>query len=132
MYLSWPVTNPNQELVNAYLGLPMTRRCLSVVIALVALAAARSAFAADLSVKAPLIEPPISPWEGYYVGANAGYSRAADDFTAAGGFGVNGVIVPGASFAQLRPSGAFGGAQAGVNWQSSYWVYGLEADFQRA
>jgi outer membrane immunogenic protein len=101
-----------------------------VVIALVALAAARSAFAADLSVKAPLIEPPISPWEGYYVGANAGYSRAADDFTAAGGFGVNGVIVPGASFAQLRPSGAFGGAQAGVNWQSSYWVYGLEADFQ--
>jgi outer membrane immunogenic protein len=83
MSLSWLVTDPNQKLMSAYLGLPMTRRSLPLAIASVALAA-RSAFAADLSVKAPLIEPPISP----------------------------------------------GGAQAGINWQSSYWAYGLEADFQ--
>ena len=113
------------------MGLLMTRPLLPLAIASVALAAAHSAFAADLSVKAPAFEAPvpISPWEGYYIGANVGYSRAKDDL-AVPGFTVNGVLVPGAAFAELEPSGAFGGVQAGVNWQSSYWAYGLEADFQ--
>lgn len=71
-------------------------------------------------------------WTGAYIGGNFGY-----------GFGpsrtdhVYGATRPGAAMTNylddssaVNFSGAFGGAQIGYNWQSSNWVYGLEADFQ--
>jgi outer membrane immunogenic protein len=99
-------------------------------IAFVALSAG-PALAADLQLKAPALEAPapIPGWGGFYVGGNVGYSRAKDDLTASD-FTVNGVSIPAANFAGLKPNGAIAGAQAGYNWQSAYWVYGLEADLQ--
>jgi outer membrane immunogenic protein len=118
----------------------MRRTILLLALAAGALLSARAVLAADLLVKAPGVEgpAPIPGWAGFYVGANAGYSRAKADLTAAdfsvagvSGTGtVSSVSVPGATFANLTPSGPIAGAQAGYNWQSSYWVYGLEADFQ--
>jgi outer membrane immunogenic protein len=108
----------------------MTKHAVIVSIAFIALNAG-PVLAADLLLKAPALEAPgpIPGWGGFYVGGNVGYSRAKDDLTVTG-FNVNGAPVPGAEFAALEPSGAFGGAQAGYNWQSSYWVYGFESDFQ--
>jgi outer membrane immunogenic protein len=109
----------------------MRRKFLRLAIASFAFVVTHAAFAADLLLKAPAVEgpAPLSGWEGFYAGGNVGYSRARDDLTAAE-FTVDGVSIPGAPFAVLKPSGAIAGAQAGYNWQSSYWVYGFETDFQ--
>ena len=108
----------------------MTKHAVLMSIAFVALNA-NPVLAADLLLKAPALEAPapILGWGGFYVGGNIGYSRAKDDLTVPE-FTVNGVSIPGASFAGLKPKGAIGGVQAGYNWQSAYWVYGLEADLQ--
>src|SRR5215471_16138319 len=108
----------------------MTKHAVLISIAFVALSAG-PVLAADLLLKAPTLEAPapILGWGGFYVGGNVGYSRAKDNLTVSD-FTVNGVSIPAANFAGLKLSGAIGGAQAGYNWQSSYWVYGLETDFQ--
>jgi outer membrane immunogenic protein len=108
----------------------MTKHAVLISIAFVALSAG-PVLAADLLLKAPALEAPapIPGWGGFYVGGNVGYSRAKDDLTVSD-FTLSGVSVAGATFAGLKPSGAIAGAQAGYNWQSSYWVYGLETDFQ--
>lgn len=91
------------------------------------LIAAGSAMAADLPVKAPVYKAPAyAPaysWTGFYVGGNLGYSfgRASTDWTIAG--------VPIGSTSN-NMNGILGGLQAGYNWQSSNWVFGLEADIQ--
>ncbi len=52
-------------------------------------------------------------WSGLYAGANAGYGWSANtDY--------------------LDPTGAFGGAQIGYNFQRGHIVFGLEADFEGA
>jgi len=108
----------------------MTKHAVLTSIAIIALNAG-PVLAADLLLKAPALEAPapILGWGGFYVGGNVGYSRAKDDLTVSE-FTVNGVSIPGASFAGLKPKGAIGGVQAGYNWQSAYWVYGLESDLQ--
>lgn len=46
---------------------------------------------------------------------------------------VNGFFSAIGTFGSLEPSGGFGGGQFGVNvWQYAGWVFGFEADFQRA
>jgi len=52
-------------------------------------------------------------WSGLYVGANVGYGESANtDY--------------------LDPTGAFGGAQIGYNFQRGNIVFGIEADFEGA
>jgi outer membrane immunogenic protein len=52
-------------------------------------------------------------WGGLYVGANAGYGWSANSDN-------------------LDPTGPFGGAQVGYNFQRGNFVFGAEADFQGA
>jgi len=52
-------------------------------------------------------------WSGLYVGANAGYGWSANTDN-------------------LDPTGPFGGAQVGYNFQRGNFVFGAEADFQGA
>jgi outer membrane immunogenic protein len=88
--------------------------------------AAGPAMAADLRApvytKAPVMAPAYN-WSGFYFGGNVGWSfgRANTDWTIAG-------VVAGSTSNDM--TGILGGAQAGYNWQSSSWVFGLEADIQ--
>jgi outer membrane immunogenic protein len=76
--------------------------------------AATSAVAADLPRSQPYYSSPAVPagynWAGMYVGANVGYQwgRTTNSTT--------------------RPDGIEGGLQAGYNWQSGPWVFGVEGD----
>jgi outer membrane immunogenic protein len=82
-----------------------------------------SAAAADLPVKAPIA--PVWIWDGFYVGANVGYSWGRASGTD--------VTAPFPGFPS-SPDGNFngwlGGLQAGRNWQSGNWVFGIEGDIQ--
>jgi outer membrane immunogenic protein len=108
-------------------------------IATATLAAASTAFAADIArpvYKAPPMVAPVYDWTGFYIGVNAGYtwstnnglSYAGTD-TGAGGFGTALALglLPNTG---LKNDGFIGGGQIGYNWQSGVWVFGWEADFQ--
>jgi outer membrane immunogenic protein len=76
-----------------------------------------SAQAADLPYGSPApytVNQPLNmySWAGPYLGANLGYGWGSVDNN------------------PTSPSGFLGGAQAGYNWQSGHWVYGLEGDIQ--
>lgn len=99
---------------------------------------ATGAMAADLAarpyVKAPIVVDPVWSWTGFYVGANGGYSwgRSRTDVsyynTATGAA----IAPPAGSItnASFDMNGGIAGGQAGYNWQSANWVYGLEGDLQ--
>lgn len=96
---------------------------LSVGVAVTALLAAASAFAADLPYrKAPPAyfapPPPVFTWTGFYVGVNGGGSFG--DFTNGGKtlFG--------------SASGGMVGGTIGYNLQYSQYVFGIEADLDWA
>ena len=77
------------------------------------------AMAADLGrpiYKAPIaVAAPYMMWNGFYIGANAGYSWGRDR--------VDGI--------RSDIDGFSGGGQIGYNWQfSPNWVFGVEADLQ--
>lgn len=82
----------------------------------------------------PPSEPPeyIGPrhvgmlWDGFYIGANAGYSWSNDHDVSLSGPGAGG------SFGILAPEGWSGGGQIGYNRQFDRFVLGLEADMQAA
>jgi outer membrane immunogenic protein len=98
------------------------KKLFAAILALSTLTVAAPAFAADMALKAA--PPPAAySWAGWYVGLNAGgsFGTARDTTTFAG-----------APFGSTsgRLDGVVGGAQIGYNWQSSTWVYGLEADIQ--
>jgi outer membrane immunogenic protein len=95
-----------------------------------------TASAADMSVKAPPLAPaPIFNWTGFYVGANGGgiwghnsVSSNFNDGAAVVSAQTLGAL-PGAG--SMNGSSAFGGVQAGYNWQgATAWVWGVEADIQ--
>jgi outer membrane immunogenic protein len=108
-------------------------------IALASLAAAGSATAADLRVKAPP-PPPQPTWTGFYMGANVGYGwhdsqqlvLTANDPYAVGFLA--GTLNPGGRpvvAPASRLQGGFGGLQAGYNWQvNPYLLVGVETDIQ--
>lgn len=114
-------------------------------VALLAIIAASSAGAADLSqpvYKAPPPAPaPVYNWTGFYIGGNAGWIGSADNTlsntgtdTGLGGLGTGLAIgeIP-VSLSDFNTSGFIGGAQAGYNWQlSPMWVWGVEADIDWA
>ena len=107
------------------------------------------ALAADLPVKAPAYKaPPVAvfSWTGFYVGANAGYSWG--DWKPSSNFpifdGTTSFFPPNTGFindwdcstfgpfcaGKANVRGALGGAQAGYNWQSDKWFFGVEGDVQ--
>jgi outer membrane immunogenic protein len=104
----------------------------------VALALAGRANAADLpatTYKTPaVVVSPAFNWSGFYVGANAGYGKSANND------GVRFTDFPAGSFANtfaigqtpravgFDPKGFIGGAEAGYNWQNGALVLGVEAD----
>jgi outer membrane immunogenic protein len=93
---------------------------------LIALLAAPSAFAADIT---PILykESQRLPWAGGYLGLNGGYAWAADPRTDC-------VFVDPISpcrtttFPTVKPEGAEFGVQAGYNWRVANWVFGIESD----
>ena len=111
--------------------------------------------AADLAVRtvAPVAAVPVFTWTGFYVGVNGGYAWADDeeDFAPGSLFipsdaNSNGVADPGevsvlvpaeGGTTFFRPggrsggrSGFLGGGQAGFNFQTGMFVFGLEGDYQ--
>ncbi|HEX4552711.1 MAG TPA: outer membrane beta-barrel protein [Xanthobacteraceae bacterium] len=114
-------------------------------LALVALAAAVPAVAADMPLKAPMMAPVVvDPWTGFYAGANVGYSWGNWDSSSLSplfptGAGVTGTTAPGLASAILSDfssttsrnvKGWVGGGQVGYNWLNGSWLYGVEADIQ--
>jgi outer membrane immunogenic protein len=102
--------------------------------ALVALATVSAASAADLARKAPIAPVEIWNWTGFYIGGNAGYSWGRGNSTVSYFNTVTGLPIappPGSiTSAGYDMDGAIAGGQIGYNWQSSNWVFGLEADAQ--
>jgi len=95
-------------------------------VGLIALGMAVPAVAADLPArtysKAPAMIAAVYDWSGFYVGANGGWGsshKCWDSNTPAGVF----VAAEGCHDA----SGGVAGGQIGYRWQSSAWVFGLEA-----
>jgi outer membrane immunogenic protein len=85
--------------------------------ALVLISAVSSAQAADLPYesRAPYtVNQPLNmySWAGPYLGGNLGWNWGSVDNN------------------PTRPSGFVGGAQAGYNWQTGPWVFGIEGDLQ--
>jgi outer membrane immunogenic protein len=112
-------------------------RCLGWAFAsIILIGSLSSAIAADMAVKAP--PPPVVAvynWTGFYAGVNLG-----GEWTSSGnGWRVdpnNAADVPGAIAARqtltnnrINAFDAMGGVQAGYNWQTSNWVFGVEADW---
>jgi len=97
---------------------------------------ATGALAADLAarpyVKAPVMVDPVWSWTGFYIGGNGGYSwgRSRTDVTYNNTV-TGAVIVPPAgsiTSGSFDMNGAVAGGQAGYNWQSANWVFGIEGD----
>jgi outer membrane immunogenic protein len=98
------------------------KKFLLGTVALVALAAATPAAAADLGarypMKAPPVVAPVWTWTGFYVGINGGYGWGRSNWA----------LLPLAlNEGSHNPSGATVGGQIGYNWQFGSWVVGLEA-----
>jgi len=88
------------------------------------------------AIAAPKKKPPPSPpppptwtWSGYYLGLNLGYSWGQSNLTEIlVDSGTGATLFTGTSTVNI--TGVIGGGQAGYNWQSGNWVFGIEADFQ--
>jgi outer membrane immunogenic protein len=127
------------------------RRTVLIAFAAVAVATGSAAMAADMPVKAPVYKAPVPAWtwDGWYIGANVGYSWGKWDSTCAY-FATCFVGTPGtfiaatpagniaaqdaffASFtntADPKVDGWLVGLHAGRNWQYQNLVIGWEADF---
>jgi outer membrane immunogenic protein len=93
---------------------------------------AGAAQAADMPLKAPRAAPPVYfSWTGFYIGAHVGGLWSEKDWTeVCSGFGTCVVPDVGGPFsAGPRPSSFLGGAQAGFNWQTGAWVWGVETQW---
>jgi outer membrane immunogenic protein len=98
------------------------KRLLFGTTALIVVSATSAASAADLPVryKAPVAAPVAFSWTGCYIGANVG-----------GGWGPKVWTDPalgGTEFSRHDLSGAIAGGQAGCDYQTGIWVFGIEAD----
>lgn len=69
---------------------------------------------------------PVYNWSGLYIGANAGSVISRNRSSHAFVPDINQYT----EVFSLVPGGFEGGLQIGYNWQSSAWVFGLEADIQ--
>jgi outer membrane immunogenic protein len=120
----------------------MQRIALVAATALVA-AFAQGAHAADMAVSPFFRASPVVigyNWQGYYVGANIGWSRASSDISwTPNPLGFLTVAPIGALLSDVGPitsassntlssNGAAGGIQSGYNWQWGNVVAGIEGD----
>ena len=100
------------------------KKFLLGTVGLLALGMAAPASAADLAARPykapPPMVAPIYDWTGFYIGGNGGWGMVHNcvDFVVGG--------VTTASGCRDRSGGVIGG-QVGYRWQSSQWVFGLEA-----
>ena len=106
-------------------------RRISIVLA--ALAVSGPVFAADLPVKAPPVRVATPGWTGCYIGVNlgGGWGQHTGDrgiINSGNGTLNAGIGVPAAL--DIGPSGVIGGGQAGCNYQTGQFVFGLETDIQ--
>jgi outer membrane immunogenic protein len=99
------------------------KKLLFATIGVVALSG--SAMAADLPARSYKAPPPVMAaiydWTGFYIGGNGGWAQSRNCLSI--------VPVAGAAFADgcsTRSGGVIGG-QVGYRWQSSQFVFGLEA-----
>lgn len=108
----------------------MYRPVLALLPALsIALLASPDSYAADIAVPppvkapAPVYAPPVFTWTGFYAGANIGWGWSDGDGT---------MFVTGLAPIPFSGDGDgfLGGVQAGYNWQTGAFVFGLETDFQ--
>jgi outer membrane immunogenic protein len=100
-------------------------------VALLALAAAGPAVAADMPARAPVYKAApaavmIHNWTGFYIGGHAGWAwidetsvLVSDPFAA---------FPPGFTGDTSR-DGLIAGGQIGFDWQSGNWVFGIEGDW---
>jgi outer membrane immunogenic protein len=109
----------------------MGRSQLFSTTALASLLVGPSAFGADLA-PVPYRESQKLQWSGFYLGANAGYAWAADPTLNCSSI-APGIASPcfGNVFTAPRAAGEAYGVQAGYNWQSANWVFGLETDINK-
>jgi outer membrane immunogenic protein len=99
-------------------------------VALIALAAAIPAVAADVPVRAPVYKAPaqvMTPWNwtGFYAGGHLGTGWGSKEWFNGDAGDENGFDLEGAG----KVRGFFGGFQAGYNYQINWVVVGIEGDF---
>lgn len=104
------------------------KRIVLASASLLVLSALAPASAADLAArpytKAPVAVASIYNWSGFYIGGNAGGGSSHNcwDLTAVGV-----AAIPVTAEGCHNATGALVGGQIGYRWQSSSWVFGLEA-----
>src|SRR3979490_2413889 len=103
------------------------KKLLLGTVGLAAWGMAAPASAADLAARPYTKAPPpmmaaIYDWSGFYIGANGGWGSSRK----CGGAGTFGTIFIGDEGCHDATGGVAGG-QIGYRWQSSAWVFGLEA-----
>jgi outer membrane immunogenic protein len=103
---------------------------------LIALTGATCAAAADLYYKAPAAVP-VYNWTGVYVGGNVGGAWGSFDPRTVSAFSDDGWDVPtdfpamdSVGIQRSKPTGFTGGFEAGYNWQSRNFVFGVEGDIE--
>ena len=101
---------------------------------LIALTGATCAAAADLYYKAP-VAAPVYNWTGFYIGGNAGGAWGNFDPRTVTVYSDDGWFVPTdipaidrVGIQSSKPAGFTGGFEAGYNWQSRNFVFGVEGD----
>jgi outer membrane immunogenic protein len=103
----------------------MNLKVVSALGALSLAAVATQANAADLAArpytKAPPMIAAVYNWSGFYLGANGGYGSSHKCWDQTAGF------APGVAEGCHDATGAVAGGQIGYRWQSSAFVFGLEA-----
>jgi outer membrane immunogenic protein len=104
-------------------------KTLFAAAAVIAAATTQPAFAADIPVKArpPVIE--VWTWDGYYIGANGGYSWGRSKTTAQFFNSGTGALIS-TSQSKFNLDGPIAGGQIGFLRQTGQWVWGAEADAQ--
>jgi outer membrane immunogenic protein len=107
----------------------MRHFCASAFVAVLAIAAAAPASAADLAPRMPtkappLIAPPVA-WTGCYIGANIGGGWAHKHYT-------DPVPVPPVDLGSHTADGVVGGGQIGCDYQAGAWVFGVQGMFDGA
>jgi outer membrane immunogenic protein len=101
---------------------------------LIALTGATCAAAADLYYKAP-VAAPVYNWTGFYIGGNVGGAWGNFDPRTSTVYSDDGWFVPSdipaidrVGIQSSKPTGFTGGFEAGYNWQSRNFVFGVEED----
>jgi outer membrane immunogenic protein len=107
----------------------MMKKFLLGAVGFVALISAAPASAADLAArpytKAPPMIAAIYDWSGFYIGANGGWASSRNCWDLTNILGL--AVAPAAAEGCHDATGGIVGGQVGYRWQSSAWVFGIEA-----